>query len=173
MYYIIAQIIGFVGTGTMLFSYQCKDSKRLFFMQMLSNIAYILHFFMLGALSGSLNLLISLIRNFVLINSKNAWARNSYWLWLFVGLHLIVTLFTWQNLFSLLPCVGMIAIAVSSWTRNGKKIRIANLFINSPSWLIYDIYMRSYAGILCEVLILISVIVSFFRYGMKALDQAD
>lgn len=173
MDYIVAQLVGFVGTGIMLFSYQCKDSRRLFFMQMLSNIAYILHFFMLGALSGSLNLLISLIRNFVLINSKNAWARNRYWLWLFVGLHIIVTLFTWQNAFSLLPCIGMIAMSISSWTRNGKKVRIANLFINSPAWLIYDVYTRSYAGIMCEVLLLASVIISFFRYGVKALDHVD
>lgn len=173
MYYFAAQLVGFIGTGIMFLSYQCKDSKKLFLMQMLSNIAYILHFFMLGAFSGSLNLLVSLLRNFVLINSNNNWAKNKYWLWLFFGLHLIVTIFTLRNAFSLLPCIGMIAMAVSSWTRNGKKVRYANLFINSPAWLIYDIYTRSYAGILCEVLLLFSVIISFLRYGVKDLDHVD
>ncbi len=173
MYFVIAQLVGFVGTGIMFLSYQCKDSGKLFLMQMLSNIAYILHFFMLGAFSGSLNLLVSLLRNFVLINSKNKWAKSDYWIWLFVGLHIILTIITWKNAFSLLPCIGMIAMAISSWTRNGKKVRYANLFINSPAWLIYDIHTRSYAGVFCEVLLLASVIISFLRYGIKALDHAE
>jgi len=80
MYYIVAQAVGFIGAGLLIFSYQCKDSKR---------------------------------------------------------------------------------------------IRMANLFVNSPAWLIYDIYTVSYSGILCEIFTLISVIVSFFRYGMKDLDHAD
>lgn len=32
-------------------------------------------------------------------------------------------------------------------------------------------YYISYSGILCEIFTLISVIVSFFRYGVKVLDQ--
>ena len=94
-------------------------------------------------------------------------------LWLFVSLHIIVTILTYQDLFSLFPCIGMVAITIASWTRNGKKIRITNIFVNSPSWLIYDIYTVSYSGIVCEVLTLLSVIISFFRYGVKALDQPD
>ncbi|MFA6782968.1 MAG: YgjV family protein [Sedimentibacter sp.] len=173
MNFIAAQIIGFIGTGLLVFSYQFKESKKLFIVQMFSNIAYILHFFMLGAFSGSINIAIALVRNFVLINSGKGWARNKYWLWLFISLHIIVTIFTYQDMFSLLPCIGMVAITIASWTRNGKKIRMTNIFVNSPSWLIYDIYTVSYSGIVCEVLTLLSVIISFFRHGVKALDQAD
>ena len=173
MYYFVAQVIGFIGAGLLIFSYQCKDSKKLFFVQMCSNGVYVLHFFMLGAFSGSINIAISLLRNCVLINSNKKWTRHKSWLWLFVSLHLAVTLFTWQNMFSLLPCIGMVVFTVVSWTRNGKKIRMGNLFVNSPAWLIYDIYTVSYSGIVCEIFTLISVIVSFFRYGMKDLDKAD
>ncbi|MDD3226925.1 MAG: YgjV family protein [Tissierellia bacterium] len=173
MNFIAAQIIGFIGTGLLVFSYQFKESKKLFIVQMFSNIAYILHFFMLGAFSGSINIAIALVRNFVLINSSKGWSRNKYWLWLFISLHIIVTIFTYQDMFSLLPCIGMVAITIASWTRNGKKIRMTNIFVNSPSWLIYDIYTVSYSGIVCEVLTLLSVIISFFRHGVKALDQAD
>ena len=173
MNFIAAQIIGFIGTGLLVFSYQFKESKKLFIVQMFSNIAYILHFFMLGAFSGSINIAIALVRNFVLINSGKGWARNKYWLWLFISLHIMVTIFTYQDMFSLLPCIGMVAITIASWTRNGKKIRMTNIFVNSPSWLIYDIYTVSYSGIVCEVLTLLSVIISFFRHGVKALDQAD
>ena len=173
MNFIAAQIIGFIGTGLLVFSYQFKESKKLFIVQMFSNIAYILHFFMLGAFSGSINIAIALVRNFVLINSSKGWSRNKYWLWLFISLHIIVTIFTYQDMFSLLPCIGMVVITIASWTRNGKKIRMTNIFVNSPSWLIYDIYTVSYSGIVCEVLTLLSVIISFFRHGVKALDQAD
>ena len=173
MYYIIAQAIGFIGAGLLIFSYQFKSSRKLFFMQMCSNAIYVLHFFMLAAYSGSINIAISLLRNFVLINSKSQWARNKVWLWIFVFLHIVVTVFTWQDMFSLLPTIGMLAITIASWTRNGKKIRIANLCINSPAWLIYDIYTVSYSGILCEIFTLSSVLISFYRYGTKALDKVD
>ncbi len=63
LYYVIAQIIGFLGAAILILSYQCKDSKRLFAMQMSANAVYIIHFFMLGAFSGCVNLLISFFRN--------------------------------------------------------------------------------------------------------------
>lgn len=173
MYFIAAQGIGFIGTGLLVFSYQFKESNKLFFVQMCANIAYIIHFFMLGALSGSINIAVSLFRNFVLINSDRKWAKNKYWIWLFAFLHMAATFLFWQDLFSLLPCVGMIAMVLASWTRNGKKIRTANILLNSPAWLTYDIYTGSYSGIVCELLTLASVLISFFRYGVKALDEIN
>ena len=56
---------------------------------------------------------------------------------------------------------------------NGRKIRIAGMFINSPLWIIYDIIVGSWAGILDEIVTEASMILSIYRYGWKNLDVVD
>ena len=62
---------------------------------------------------------------------------------------------------------------LSSWSRNGKKIRLAKLLIVGPGWLIYDIYAWTVAGILAELFALTSTVVSIFRYGLNNLDRQN
>ena len=172
MYQFVTQAIGFVAAGLEIGSFQCKSSRKLIFVQLCANIAFLIHMLMLGGYSGCINLLISCLRNFVL-SSNGAWARWKGWLWMLVGANLLGTALTWDGLASILPCIGVMAVTVSCWTRNGKKIRIASSCISSPSWLIYDIYTGSYYGIITEVFVLCSVGISVFRYGWKALDVAE
>ena len=47
------------------------------------------------------------------------------------------------------------------------------MFINSPLWIIYDILVGSWAGILDEIVTEFSMIVSILRYGWKNLDYVD
>lgn len=47
------------------------------------------------------------------------------------------------------------------------------MFINSPLWIIYDILVGSWAGILDEVVSEVSIIISIARYGWKNLDKID
>ena len=54
-----------------------------------------------------------------------------------------------------------------------RKVRIAGKFINSPLWIIYDILVGSWAGILDEVVGEASMIISIARYGWKNLDKID
>lgn len=170
MYYFIAQLIGFIGAGFIILSYQCKSSRKLIGMQIFAHSLYVLHYFMLGALSGAINLVISIFRNFTVYNSNKKWAQYKFWIWFYVYLHIIATILTWQNVFNIFPCIAMVAMTLAAWTKNGKKIRIINLFVCSPSWLIYNFYTVSYSGILCELFNLFSVVVSFKRYGMAVLD---
>ena len=168
----VTQAIGFVAAGLEIGSFQCKSSRKLIFVQLCANIAFLIHMLMLGAYSGCINLLISCIRNYVL-SSKGDWARWKGWLWILVGANLLGTILTWENLFSILPCIAVVSVTISCWTRNGKKIRIASFCCSSPSWLIYDIYTGSYSGIVAEIFVLCSVGISMIRYGWKALDVAE
>ena len=87
--------------------------------------------------------------------------------------NLAATAATWQGAFSILPCIGVVTVTMAGWSRNGRKVRLANLWVASPAWLIYDAYTHSWSGILCEALSMGSVIVSVLRYGWKALDTVE
>ena len=50
MYAVLAQIVGFIGTGVVIAAFQCKDTKKLMFVHALAGLLYTLHFFMLGSI---------------------------------------------------------------------------------------------------------------------------
>ena len=168
----IAQGIGMIGTVLIILSFQCKSTRKLFLMQVYSNLLYIAHFFLLGAYNGCATMVLHLVRN-VTFSSKGTWAKWKGWPAVLVALQVVVTAVTWSGIFSVLLCVGTTTIILSGWSRNAKNVRVANFFVNSPAWLLYDIYTHSISGIICEVFCEVSVVVSILRYGWKALDVKE
>ena len=88
-------------------------------------------------------------------------------------LQLAAMTFTWSGWISVLPVAANIAATIAGYTYNARKIRIAGMFINSPLWIIYDIIVGSWAGILDEVVSELSMIISIVRYGWKNLDSIN
>lgn len=59
------------------------------------------------------------------------------------------------------------------YTHNTRKIRISGMCINSPLWIVYDIIVGSWAGILDEEFSIGSMVISIARYGWKGLDEVE
>ena len=59
---------------------------------------------------------------------------------------------------------------IGYWTNNARNIRIANLAVNSPCMLLYDVLVKSWGGALNEAVTLVTIIISIIRFGWKALD---
>ena len=66
-----------------------------------------------------------------------------------------------------------IASTLGGFTHNGKKIRIAGIFINSPLWILYDVIVGSWAGVVDELVSEASMLLSVYRYGWKNLDRVE
>jgi hypothetical protein len=81
-----------------------------------------------------------------------------------------MTAFTWAGWISLLPFASVAVTTVGYWTHNGQKIRLSQLF-GSPCTLSYDLIVRSWGGALCEGIAFISILVSIYRFGWKALGE--
>lgn len=88
-------------------------------------------------------------------------------------LQLITLAVTWKGFSSVLPVAANIAATVGGYTYNTRKIRIVGIFVNSPLWIIYDIIIGSWAGILDEAVSELSMIISVVRYGWKNLDKTE
>ena len=171
-YTIGVQLIGFIGTAFLVLSFQMKKTGSLFLMQLCGNACYAIQFFLLGTLTGCVSQGVGMLRNIFLIR-KWKWMAWKGWAALLIALQVAITCFTWVNAFSLLPLIANAAAIIGGWTKNAKKVRVANMFFNSPAWLIYDIYAWSISGILCELFTQVSTIISIRRYGWKALDTTD
>lgn len=170
--FLIYQSIGFIGTVLFFISFQCKNNKNLFRVQFLSYVFYTTHLILLGALTGGVSYVINAVRSFCL-GSKNKFANSKWMCVIICCLQLAALVFTWSGFISLLPVAANIASTIGGYTRNGRKIRIAGMFINSPLWIVYNIIVGSWAGILDEVVSEASMIVSIIRFGWKELDKTD
>lgn len=167
---IIIQAIGLIGTALFFLSFQCKSNKNLFRVQFLSYLFYTVHLILLGAITGGISYIINTFRSFCL-GSKIEFARSKKMCVIICIMQLIALAITWSGWISLLPVAANIAATVGGYTHNARKIRIVGMFVNSPLWIIYDIIVGSWAGILDEVVSEISMIISIIRYGWKNLGE--
>lgn len=170
--FIIIQAIGFLGTIIFFLSYQCKSNKNLFRVQFISYFLYTIHLLMLGAVTGGLSYILNTIRSLCL-GSKNDFLKRKIMCVLICILQMITLYFTWGGVISILPIIANIAATIGGYTYNGKTIRMVGMLINSPLWIIYNILVGSWAGILDEIVSEISMITSIVRYGWKNLDDVE
>lgn len=139
-YDILVQAIGFLGLLFFFISFQVKTNKRFFVMQTLGCLTFSLQFALLGAFSGALSLLVNITRNAMLTKyNESALVRWKGWIAVFSALSLAAALLTWSGPISLLPVATTVAGTIGYWTNNARNIRIANLAVNSPCMLLYDV----------------------------------
>lgn len=170
--YILIQGIGFAGTILFFLSYQFKSNKSLFRVQLVSYLCYTVHLLLLGAVTGGMSYVLNTVRSFCL-SSKSRFLKSRTMGWVICILQMVTLFFTWGGWWSILPVAANIASTIGGYTYNARKIRIAGMFINSPLWIIYDIIVGSWAGILDEIVSEASMIISIYRYGWKNLDVKE
>ncbi len=169
---LLIQGIGFLGTILFFLSYQCKSNKALFRVQFVSYLCYTIHLLLLGATTGGISYVLNTVRSFCL-GSKNRSLRSSWTCGLLCILQIATLIFTWSGWWSMLPVAANIAATIGGYTYNARKIRMVGLCVNSPLWIVYDIVVGSWAGILDEVVSMASMIISIIRYGWKNLDSSE
>lgn len=170
--FIFIQGIGILGTALFFLSYQCKSNRNLFRVQFLSYLCYTVHLLMLGAVTGGISYILNTLRSFCL-GSQNTFLRSKKMCWIICVLQVITLLFTWDGWWSILPVAANIAATIGGYTYNARKIRAVGMFVNSPLWILYDILVGSWAGILDEIVTEASMILSIYRYGWKNLDAVE
>lgn len=170
--YLIVQFIGLLGTALYLLSYQKRENKKLFRMQMFSYVLYTVHMLLLGAYTGGASYMVNCLRS-ACLSSKRAFPKSRGMCALLCLLQLLILPLTWGGWISLLPVFANIASTLGGYTKNPRKIRLAGMLVNSPLYIVYDIIVGSWAGILDELLSEASMIVSVLRFGWKSLDKAE
>ena len=166
------QGIGLLGTLLFFLSYQCRQNKNLFRVQFVSYLCYTSHLLLLGAVTGGISYILNTVRSFCL-GSKHSFLKGNWMCAIICALQMVALYFTWDGWWSVLPVAANIAATIGGYTYNGQKIRAVGIFINSPLWILYDIIVGSWAGILDEVVSEASMILSIYRYGWKNLDSVD
>lgn len=178
----VTQCIGIAAMLVSVFSFQCKSQKGIVTVQAISTSMWLIHFTLLGAVSGMLLNALAAIRSVIYANrEKHKWAQSVVWAYVFIAASVViyiltVTVFneedvTAKNLiFEALPTIGILATTIGFRLNNGFKVRCSQL-ISSPLWLIYDACSDSVGGTIAEIIALCSVIVGIIRHDLPSLRK--
>ena len=172
MKFILIHAIGILGTVLFFFSYQFKSNKALFRVQFVSYLCYTVHLLLLGAVTGGVSYILNTVRSFCL-GSQSAFLKGKLMCFIICLLQAVALYLTFEKWWSALPVIANIAATIGGYTYNGRKIRAVGMFINSPLWIVYNIIVGSWAGIVDEIITELSMIISIIRYGWNNLEAAE
>ena len=173
-FFVLFLLIGYVGTACSLISYQCKKNRNYFLFQAGCGLSFALQFALLHSYAGMLLNIFSIMRGVIFALGEKCRKRGYF--------VLIEACFALSCILACLAFgekwwIALILFAaqgggtVAMWTHNGKTMRIAQLCLVSPMWIVNNIYYFSIGGILCEVFNMVSVIISFVRFGKTGYDK--
>jgi len=166
MFEIIGQIIGFVALFFIVRSFQSRHREKILSYQFTGSIFYFLNLILLGALTGGISMMFGVIRNYIFSRKgKKAWANSVKWVYLFLVIFIIIGIFTYKNIFSILPTAGMCLGTIGFWMTKPSHIRWIMLS-TSPFWISYNYISGSIAGVILEVFILVSLLVGIIRFDI-------
>ena len=172
---IIAQALGIFGMLAAMISYQCKKNKNYFIFQGLSGAFFSAQFILIGAWAGLIFNAYNIVRALAYQSKKARSVVCVISLEILVVIAAAMSVFVFKEAWWLVSftLIAQITGTFAMWTRDGKKIRISQLAVVSPLWLLYDLLIPtpSIGGILCEVFNMASVIISFIRFKKTGFDK--
>ena len=156
------QLIGAIAYFFISISYFRKSKKEILFIQILSYIGFAIHYYLLDAPTGTMCNLIGLVV-FIIIyafsNNKNP-NKNKILLMVTIPSLVIISLLTYQDIFSIFPIVASVISIISFLSNSEDKIRFIGI-ISTTCWFIYAMVSKSYVAIGFEIFTIISTIIAF------------
>ena len=163
------QIISVIAMVAIILSFQCKSNKKLAFVYGTGATLFAVSYFMLGQPSAALYNIISAVFSIMCLKERFKTKLN---FGIIVALFIAATYFTYENWWSLVLMSAVVASAYSMMFKSGKFIRNIRFFYISPVWLINNTIMCfSIGGLICEIITMTSVIVSFIRFRKTGFEE--
>ena len=162
---VFIQLIGFIALGISVIAYQIDKRITILRLQTVASLLWGVHFFLLGAWTGSILNVTGAIQNYIFSSIPN---RKRTWLLpiVFILIFIIADALTWQGLLSLLPLGGTISGTISYWQKRTRLLRILAL-ISPPLWFTYNFISHSYPGMLTEVFLISSTLIGIYRFDIR------
>ena len=143
--------------------YQQKERKNIIICKLSADLFWIAHYFLLGATAGIIPNFVGVFRELVFYNrNSKKWA--SHWLWtvVFISANLILGICNFDVWYDIVPIIASSFVTVSLWINNPDLTKIISIPV-SIAFLVYDIFVGSYVGIINESIAICSIILYFIK----------
>lgn len=161
----LSQIFGFSAIAVGILMYQFKKHKTIMILMTLNAALWCLHYGSLWLFTPVAMNFINLARSYV-CSYDNKFACSKAVPVVFIALSLALTVVTWQGAWDILILVSSVFATVGGWQKNPQILRVSNVLV-CLCWLPYNFVNNSWAGIVNNLLTLVSLIVALIRYRAK------
>lgn len=166
----IGQGLSFIAMSLTILSLQCKKISLFYCVQIGSSAIFLISYLFLGGNAGMYFNVFALVRSVMLFALGKREANRVGQVFLVALLAgCAVPAFFGDGWIAVFPFLGQLTGTVGMWSRNGQKMRVAQITLVSPLWLTYSCIKVSWGGIGCEAFNMVSVVVSVIRHGWRAL----
>jgi hypothetical protein len=163
--FLAAQLMGIVGMIVSFVSFQNNTKKRILILQSAASFIWGIHYLMLGAFTGAGINFIEVVRNLVFAREKKL---KKPWVWvsIFIVIFAVTGYLTSIGILSIATTGVVILVTISYCYSNPRFIRICAT-ASSIIWLIYNGFQLSLAGVITESVVLVSLLIAFWRFDIK------
>lgn len=171
---IIAQIFGLGAMASLFLIYQQNDRKKLIVSKLCADVCWVAHYLCLGAFGGAIPNFVGIFRECVFINRQSKrWANLVLWPILFILINWGLGVLTFKSAINILPITASTFVTISLWCKRPWLTKLISIPV-SLTFLIYDIFVGSWIGIVNESIAIISIIISFLKNkGAKEQDYVN
>jgi len=164
---IVAQIFAFIAFVLYTISFQFKKRSKVLKTQIIANTFYALEYLMLDAYAGVNNSLFGITRSIIFyIFHKKRKKCPPYVATIFLTLVVIFGFISYTDVFSILPVIISIIFFVALYTEDMKLYRKIAA-IASFLWIIYNLKVKAYIGVLDSIIELASALIAIYRFDIN------
>ena len=150
MFEVFVQLLGGLGILCSFISFQCKNHKRILFFRTMNELLFGIQYF------------VGCVRNVIFTKRVEKGKKTGPFIALFSVLFSIFGVLTWQGPKSILIIVAKVLSTVAYGNKNTTIVR-SIVLVTSSSWLVYNMFAGSIAGVLCEALTICSIVSALIR----------
>ena len=172
----VGQALGIIGMVLIMSSFQFKKLSTLCLMQALGGVAITLNFILIGDLVSAVMNIFSTLRGLAFVFAPKKTHKYLYVILcvLMVGASVVTYDPSAKALWlTALITFAQIVNATIIFIGNAKVIRIVQLAVVSPAWMINNAISFTVGGILCEAFNIVSSAVSIFRFRKEWFDNTS
>lgn len=164
--FLIGQIFGVIAVILGFITYQIRTQKALLFVQTVTALVFVIHYLLIGAVSGMVLNIVAMIRNLVYSRRDLKLFSGKWWPIAFAVIMGITGMLFWQDWYSVFVVAGLVINSVCMSFKDPQKIR-KSILVSSPLVLIYDAFALSLGGIIYESAAIVSALVGILRFSRK------
>ena len=169
-------LVWILGIGAMIslfVSHQQKSRKGILVGKLCADLFWAAHYICLGAFAGMIPNFIGIFREVVFINRKKyKFLGKGIIPIVFIITNLTLGIISYEEWFDALPILASAFVTFSLWIDNPKLTKCISIPVSS-AFLVYDVFVNSYMGIINESVAILSIIIFFIRKGEKKMFKND
>lgn len=142
-------------------TFHLKEKTKILLVGTVATLLSALSYFLLHAYTGIAMCLVAIIRNIWFSKSKDKKSLIIIYL-----ITLLLSIFSYQNIFSILNILATIIYTYSLWQESTKNYKLLGIIVNALM-IIYDAYIQSIMGVIFMIISFISSITGYYKEARK------